>query len=374
MTETAQEYSVNIAIAKEWLRFNMVNFWKGISKAACFIYGPPGVGKTAIVQQLADEFNAKLVIAPLHLIIDPSDLRGFAVPIFEKKQVEWFKPSEDLFPTNNVERGILFLDELNCATKEVLNAALQLVYTRTIGPHKLGENYMIVAAGNSKKTFAFVHQLSEPLRSRFRIIHVHPDFDTWVKNFAVPNNIASEIISFLKLYPSYFANYDYAKLNPEMPFPCPRAWEMLSRDLGHAMKLNPEVRLAVFSSTVGISAGTQFEAFIQNDALKMMLDLNAVYTKGIVPNIANSRQAVIAVSAIAQNAPLNDIKALKNAVDVMHKIAWTKWDEKTTIPPKELMVFGLSILVYRKLPMEKFWHIIDNKKLKDVLELLDIKT
>ena len=127
-----------------------------------FIFGAPGVGKSQMVHQAAD---GDTVIDVRLSMLDPVDLRG--LPTVKQNcdgesVVEWARP--EFIPSEG--KGIIFFDELNTAPAAVQNAALQIILDRKCGPHKLGDGWYIVAAGNKASHKAHVNPLSAPLRNR----------------------------------------------------------------------------------------------------------------------------------------------------------------------------------------------------------------
>ena len=116
------------------------------SQIPTFIWGSPGVGKSSLISQIAQESNMEFIDLRLSLL-DPTDLRG--VPFFDQttKTAIWAKP-EFLPNSNSEEFGILFLDEINSAPPTIQAAAYQLILDRKIGEYTLPKNYSIIAAGN----------------------------------------------------------------------------------------------------------------------------------------------------------------------------------------------------------------------------------
>ena len=176
------------------------------------VFGAPGVGKSQQVHQAAD---ADPVIDVRLSMLDPVDLRG--LPIVGDGRVEWARP--DFFPVEG--RGILLFDELNTAPIAVQNAALQLILDRCCGPHRLGDDWYIVACGNRASHRAHVNPLSAPLRNRFAIVDYLPSVEQWTR-WAYKHDVPSQVIAFLNFSPQHLVgdpNDEYAN------FASPRGWE-----------------------------------------------------------------------------------------------------------------------------------------------------
>jgi MoxR-like ATPase len=139
-----------------------------------YLWGPPGVGKSSLVQQLARQQNLELIDLRVTLL-DPVDLRG--LPRLNKTKVDWCSPS--FLPTKG--SGILFLDELAQATPLVLAACLQLTLDRKIGEYQLRDGWMVIAASNRCEDRAGTHRLITPFLNRF----IHLDLEVSLAEFAI---------------------------------------------------------------------------------------------------------------------------------------------------------------------------------------------
>ena len=107
-----------------------------------FVWGPPGVGKSSIVREVASE--ASLDVLDLRAaLLDPTDLRG--IPAIEKGRAVWCPPS--FLPKPGDRPGVLFLDEINAAPPLVQASLYQLVLDRRVGEYVLPDGWWIVAAG-----------------------------------------------------------------------------------------------------------------------------------------------------------------------------------------------------------------------------------
>src|SRR3989344_1369249 len=149
---------------------------------AIFMWGPPGVGKSDTVGQVADAEGLRMVDLRLALM-DPTDLRGIPVP--EDGKAKWLPPSAP--PPEG--RGILFLDELNLAPPLVQSSAFQLVLDRKIGEYELPEGWCIIAAGNKAEQGANAYKRAPPRRNRFVHIDFEIDIDDW-RSWALKHDVA----------------------------------------------------------------------------------------------------------------------------------------------------------------------------------------
>ena len=127
-----------------------------------FIWGPPGIGKSSIVRDIAEK--ASLPVIDLRAsLLDPTDLRG--IPSISNGLATWCPPA--FLPRPNQAPGLLFLDEINAAPPLVQASLYQLVLDRRIGEYELPPGWWIVAAGNRQQDRAVTFRMSSALVNRF---------------------------------------------------------------------------------------------------------------------------------------------------------------------------------------------------------------
>jgi hypothetical protein len=216
-----------------------------------FLWGPPGIGKSAIVKQLANEKGYDCTDLRLSLL-DPTDLRG--LPFKNGESVSWAPPV--FLPQGGT--GILFLDELNVAPPAIQAGAYQLVLDRRVGEYRLPDGWRIVAAGNRETDRAVTYRMPAPLRNRFLHLDVQPTLDDW-KAWAFSNSIQAELISFLSFRPGLLFSFDPNSTEPA--FATPRSWEYASHVLASELG-EEETRLALVG-VLGEGPALEFWAFLE---------------------------------------------------------------------------------------------------------------
>lgn len=243
----------------------------------CFIWGPPGVGKSDVVAQVAKAGDMQLRDVRLNLL-DPVDLKGFPVPNHDTKQMSWYPP--DFLPPMFVEKkkggktvfekndtkGILFLDELTSAERSVQAAAYQLTLNRQIGDYKLPDGWAIVAAGNRATDRSVVHNMPAALANR--LVHLDYDvhLDDW-SNWALQHGIKAEVLAFLRFRTNLL--HDFKPQDNPRAFPSPRSWTFVNEIIGEGLPGDEEFE--TIKGTVGEGAAAEFNAFI-----RVMRDLPSV--------------------------------------------------------------------------------------------------
>jgi hypothetical protein len=228
------------------------------------IMGPPGVGKSTMVMELADELGVSLLDVRAQQI-ESIDLRGMPTIVEVEQWIDQQKsmgvdisridrsklptkiaawmPFSNLLPIPAIHgnEGILFLDEFNLASIDVKKACYQLILERKVGGYVMPEGWRIVAAGNRKSDVGeeFVGDNGNALNNRFRHIFVdapktdeqRADMFRWFYE----HNVHPSIIAYLKFSPD--ATYAPPKDTDEEleRFPTPRTWEMFSKQI-----MNPD--------------------------------------------------------------------------------------------------------------------------------------
>jgi hypothetical protein len=214
-----------------------------------FIWGPPGVGKSDVVRQVADARSA-LLRDIRALLLDPVDLRGLPF-LSPEKEAKWAIP--DFLPRDG--KGILFLDELNAAAPMVQASCYQLVLDRKLGEYTLPDGWVIVAAGNRESDRGVTTRMPTPLRNRFTHLTFEVDAQEWCE-WAIRTAIRPEVIAFIRFRPELLSQFD----RDANAFPSPRSWSFVSKILNSTPA--PNIEHDLIAGTVGDGAATEFTAFL----------------------------------------------------------------------------------------------------------------
>lgn len=234
------------------------------------LWGPPGVGKSQIIAQIARHHGVPLIDVRLSQM-EPTDLRG--IPFRNGDRVEWSVPALLPDAMRHGPSGILFLDEITSAPPTVTAAAYQLILDRRLGEYRAPEGWVIFAAGNRYGDRGVTYVMPTPLANRFTHYEVEPNLEDWVA-WAHSAVIDSRVIAFLRFRPDLLFDFDLAH-NP-VAFPSPRSWEYAHRALAK-FDDNPELLLDAVQACVGPAAGVEFKAFVDN--MHELPDIDAI-TRG----------------------------------------------------------------------------------------------
>jgi hypothetical protein len=218
-----------------------------------FIWGPPGAGKSAMVQGVGDAL--KMLLRDVRaLLLDPVDLRGLPF-LGTDGRAKWATP--EFLPQDG--EGILFLDELNAAPAMVQASCYQLVLDRKLGEYTLPDGWAIVAAGNRDSDRAATTRMPTPLRNRFVHLEFEVDLQEWCE-WAIQAGIRPEVIAFLRFRPALLSVFD----KDATAFPSPRSWEFVSRILDSlGSPSNQAMEHELMAGAVGMGAATEFTGFLR---------------------------------------------------------------------------------------------------------------
>lgn len=266
-----------------------------------FIWGPPGIGKSQIIRQVAEDFGYKFVDIRLSQM-DPTDLRGIPYPdnvstpkdlvndvvssmdhLFSAveqedggadserqnmiiqaaltavadnagRKVLKFSPPNFYQPDPNVKTLYLF-DEMNAAPQSIQAAAYQIILDRKIGDYFLGPNDVVIAAGNRETDKGATFKMPTPLMNRFTHLEMRTDFEDWQEH-AILNGFHKVVVGYLSWMKHELFQFD--PTSASRGFPTPRSWEFVS----NIMKGNPDlpemVMLCLVAGAVGDGAAIKF--------------------------------------------------------------------------------------------------------------------
>lgn len=314
--------------------------------ASWMLHGRPGVGKTELVQTLAERHGAQLFDLRL-TTIEPQDLRG--LPYFDHANARtvWYRP-EDLPDTD--APAILFLDELTAAAPSLQPTVYGLLQERRVGRHRLPPQVLVVAAGNRVEDGAIAYDMGSALSDRLIHLIVQADADDWLTNYALPAGIHPTVAAFIRTRPDLLETSEDA-LRRGLAIACtPRSWTRVSR----IMEAVPDraLRQVMIAGTVGVAAAAEFALIADEIAatvqIAALLAAPRAERAGLYPATLHGLTALVYGLAGAATR-----ETLPAAIEVLADLRAPAARIPAGLPAAELAAFGFELLIGRAL--ERGW-------------------
>lgn len=202
------------------------------------LMGPPGIGKTQIMEQIAKECKIGLVA---YTITHHTRQSAIGLPFIRKKMygdreysVTEYTMSEiigavyEKIEKTGIQEGILFIDEINCVSETLAPTMLQFLQCKTFGNQEVPKGWVIVAAGNPPEYNKSVRDFDIVTLDRIRKIDVEENYEVW-KEYAYQAEIHPAIMAYLEIRKDYF--YRIETTVEGKVFATARGWEDLSEFL-----------------------------------------------------------------------------------------------------------------------------------------------
>lgn len=230
-------------------------------RVALMIWGPPGVGKSALVKAFADSINGLLVDIRLSQY-DQVDMRG--LPDSNGNKTVWLMPSTMPFKGSDFPTDkpiVLFMDEVMQASPALQSVAFQLMHSedRAVGEHKLLDNVIVVGASNRDTDRAGAKTMLTPLANRMMHINVESNNDAF-RDWGMANGLHPLVMGYLNFRPENQSQFTEACKASVKAFPTERSWETVSNILKSVE--NRRLRDMAVSATVGSGVAGELMAFI----------------------------------------------------------------------------------------------------------------
>ncbi|MBP3204194.1 MAG: AAA family ATPase [Lachnospiraceae bacterium] len=302
---------MNIKQAKEYIKDSVRLYLKKnefgeyrvpvVRQRPIFLLGAPGIGKTAIMEQIAQEMGIALVSysmthhtrqSALGLpFITQKTYGGQEYSVSEYTMSEIIASIYDTMEQSGIKEGILFLDEINCVSETLAPSMLQFLQYKVFGRHQVPEGWIVVTAGNPPEYNKSVREFDVVTYDRLKLLEVEPDFEIW-KEYAGERRLHPAIVNFLDLKKDAF--YCMEMTTKGRSYVTARGWE----DLSQMLQLYEEEALAVEESLVG--------QYIRND--RIVKEFTAYY------DLFNKYKKDYHINAIlAGNAPAQAVEKAKTA-------------------------------------------------------------
>lgn len=200
-----------------------------------FLLGAPGIGKTAIMEQISKELGIAFISysmthhtrqSALGLpFISEKEYQGKTYRVSEYTMSEIISAIYDKMEVTGLTEGILFLDEINCVSETLAPAMLQFLQYKVFGQHRVPDGWIVAAAGNPPEFNSSVREFDIVTMDRLKVMTAEPDYGVW-REYAAAAGIHNSIISYLDIKKTDF--YIVQTTVDGMQIVTPRAWEDLS--------------------------------------------------------------------------------------------------------------------------------------------------
>lgn len=219
-----------------------------------FLIGAPGIGKTAIMEQIAQELNVGLVS---YSMTHHTRQSALGLPFIEKEEFDGVEYSVSEYTMSEIiasvykikketglQEGILFLDEVNCVSETLAPSMLQFLQYKVFGTHQIPKGWIVVTAGNPPEYNKSVREYDIVTWDRLKRVDVEPDYEVW-KEYAYKKGIHGSILTFLEIKKNFF--YVVETAVDRKSFVTARGWEDLSEMIKLYEKNNITVDIKLVS-------------------------------------------------------------------------------------------------------------------------------
>lgn len=224
-----------------------------IRQRPILLMGPPGIGKTAIMEQAARECGIGLAA---YTMTHHTRQSAMGLPFIQEKQfngrtcsVTSYTMSEiiasvyEKIEQTGLQNGILFIDEINCVSETLAPVMLQFLQAKTFGNTKVPSGWVIAAAGNPPEYNRSVRPFDVVTLDRVKRIDIEPDYPVW-KNYAARQSVHRAVLSYLDARQENF--YRIETTVDGKRFVTARGWE----DLSDLMKVYETLGLPVDEAVI----------------------------------------------------------------------------------------------------------------------------
>lgn len=280
------------------------------------LWGPPGVGKSQMIKQLAKELEIrtgkKVNLTDVRLILfNPIDLRGIPTFNAEKTLAVWLKPKIFDMDASNKVINILFLDEISAAPQSVQAAAYQITLDRIIGEHKLPDNCIVIAAGNRVTDKSVAYKMPRALANRLMHLEIIPEVSSWL-DWAVRSGINEKVLGFISFKSDYL--YEREISQDDLAFTTPRTWEMVS-DVLNGISDDVSFVYPMIAGLVGKGVASEFRAWAK--VYQFLPSMKEVFggARVAVPKATDQMYALISSMICYAREHTDNMREIENSLN-----------------------------------------------------------
>ncbi|WP_146517520.1 AAA family ATPase [Rubripirellula amarantea] len=224
------------------------------------LVGRHGIGKSQIITSHFENDGMQVVSFFLGQMSDPGDLIGLLHKDAATGRSDFLPPYWWPEPDQPI---VLFLDELNRARPEILQAVMELALNKRLAGKRLPAGSRIVSAVNEGDEYQLT-DLDPALVSRFNLYEFAPTLDDWLL-WAAKAGIDTRVAAFIENQPQYLDGIGLAENAPDqdammsglVKTPDRRGWERVSNLIADSDNLS-SLHIKLIAGIVGSSAANAF--------------------------------------------------------------------------------------------------------------------
>lgn len=327
------------------------------------LVSPPGTGKTTTVQDIAREMNAELRCIRLNSI-PPEEALGLQYLDHDTRRTIRYAPS--WVPAQDGSDGdvVVFCDELMQAPDEYRKGIMSALLERHLGDHRIPDNCMFIAAGNSVEDGSNVYELDRATADRFGVIVVRPDFETWANSYAEAKKVDPAIMGYLRMRPEHFDLTEEENAQDKVIKPSPRSWIAASAFLDHCRKAGvpAEVIKAGLQGKLGEEIGGTLWTLI--GSLEKLPSLEALLEMSPTQQAKNTPATMDVMWAYGQSM-IWHAKSNERIVKIIS--LFDAFEKKVEIPLVECRSNVMENILQRARHVHDF-SVHDDERIKDALK------
>ena len=311
-----------------------------LRRRATMLWGTRGVGKSSIVQQLADRFGVPLVDLRL-TTIEPVDIRGAIYADDDQGRTVWFPP--EFLPDADQPEGILFLDELTAADQRLQTSAYSLILDRRVGRYALPDGWQVIAAGNASFHGAVSHDMGTALADRMFHFHVQSTVEAFLAH-AVERGFAPEVMAFLKIRADKLDDTQAQLAADHLVGASPRGWEDISNVLKSG--LSEDAKRLFVQGRIGAANAAEFFGVLREiqagvDVSRLLAAAPGPDTTALLPRSLDGLYGMI----YGLLAVLDSTEKLSRAFEIVEQFPDMRGD--TPLPAREAQTLLVELMLQK---------------------------
>lgn len=271
------------------------------------LIGAPGLGKTAIMSQIAAEMNIGYVG---YTITHHTRQSAIGLPVIDtaiyggvEHRTTRYTMSEivasvyDAIENQGRREGILFIDEVNCVSETLAPAMLDLLQNKKFGPHKIPDGWILVAAGNPVEFNSSAREFDIATMDRIRTIRIEPDTDIWLR-YAMSAGVHDAVTYYLSVKPQNLLRVERSVEGSL--FVTPRGWEDLSIVMQEYDRHGFEMDVSLISQYVhDPTIASEFKKYLDfHKKYKSENDVNAILEGNSDYTIRGDAEEMMALTSV----------------------------------------------------------------------------